>query len=104
MIRTATTVLIINSIVNAHIVTNAAHMPEYSCSPAPSPMMLWHAENEMDWAVDYAEHLHKNAAHGILRNGDLVEMKEASGKEHDSWYAYADSFGLLVTLVANMVS
>lgn len=66
-------------------------------------MTLWHAENEMDWAVDYAEYLHKNAVHGMLRNGDLVELKEAAGKQHDRWYAYADSFGLLVTLVANMI-
>jgi hypothetical protein len=79
-------------------------MPEYSCSPAPSPMTLWRAENELDWGIDYAEYLHKNASHGMLRNGDLVELKEAAGQQHDRWYAYADSFGLLVTLVANMIN
>lgn len=67
-------------------------------------MTLWHAENETDWTVDYAEYLNKNAVHGMLRNGDLVELKEATGKQHDRWYAYADSFGLLVTLTANITS
>ncbi|KAF2097853.1 hypothetical protein NA57DRAFT_57031 [Rhizodiscina lignyota] len=90
-------------IMDAPITAPSPAMPEYSCSPAPSPMTLWNAENEMDWAVDYAEYLHKNAVHGMLKNGDLVELKEAAGKQHDRWYAYADSFGLLVTLVANMI-
>jgi len=66
-------------------------------------MTLWHAENEVDWTVDYAEYLHKNAMHGMLRNADLVGLKEAAGEQHDRWYAYADSFGLLVTLAANMI-
>ncbi|RYP48886.1 hypothetical protein DL768_005310 [Monosporascus sp. mg162] len=81
--RTATAVLIINSIVHVQIKTPSPVMPEYSYSPAPSPMTLWHAENETDWAVDYAEYLHKNAMHGMLKNGDLVELKEAAGKQHD---------------------
>lgn len=79
-------------------------MPEYSSSPAPSPLKLWHADTELDWAVDYAEYLHGNAMHGMLRNSDLTELKESSGKQHNRWYAYADSFGLLVTLAANMIN
>jgi hypothetical protein len=79
-------------------------MPEYSRSPAPSPITMWHAENEMKWTVDYAEHLYKNATHGILRNCDLVELKVSAGKQNDRWYAYADSFGLLVTLVADLMN
>ncbi|RYP69138.1 hypothetical protein DL771_006232 [Monosporascus sp. 5C6A] len=86
--RTATAVLIINSIVHAQIRTPSPVMPEYSYSPAPSPMTLWHAENETDWAVDYAEYLHKNAMHGMLKNGDLVELKEAAGKQHDRCESY----------------
>lgn len=102
--RTATTVLIINSIIHAQITTPSQAMPEYSYSPAPSPITVWRAENEFDWTVDYAEYLHRNIMHGMLRNGDLVELKEAAGSHHDRWYAYADSFGLLVTLVANMIN
>ncbi|KAH8649293.1 hypothetical protein BX600DRAFT_517669 [Xylariales sp. PMI_506] len=66
--RTATAILIINSILHAQITAPSQAMPEYSCSPAPSPLTLWHAENEADWAADYAEYLHKNAMHGMLRN------------------------------------
>jgi hypothetical protein len=104
LIRTATAVLIINSIIHAQITPRSQAMPEYSRSPAPSPIAMWRAENEFDWTFDYAEYLHKNSVHGMLRNGDLVELKEAAGSHHDRWYAYADSFGLLVTLVANMIN
>jgi hypothetical protein len=103
-IRTATAVLIINSIIHAQIMTPPQAMPEYSHSPAPSPITMWCAENEFDWTVDYAEYLHRNTTHGMLRNGDLAELKEGTGSHHNRWYAYADSFGLLVTLVANMIN
>jgi hypothetical protein len=102
--RTATAVLIINSIIHAQIVTPSQTMPEYSHLPAPSPITLWHADNEMDWTTNYTEYLHTNTMHGMLKNGDLVQLKEATGKQHDRWYAHADSFGLLVTLVANMMN
>jgi len=103
-IRTATAVLIINSIIHAQITAPPQTMPEYSRSPAPSPMTMWHAEDEIKWTIDYTEYLHKNAMHGMLEIGDLVELKEAAGKQPDRWYAYADSFGLLVTLVANLIN
>lgn len=67
-------------------------------------MTLWNSENEMDWAVGYKDYLHKNATHGMLKNCDLVQLKAAAGKQDDRWYAYADSFGLLVTLTANMIN
>ncbi|KFA80613.1 hypothetical protein S40288_10050 [Stachybotrys chartarum IBT 40288] len=102
--RTATAFIIINGIFHAQIVTPPPNMPEYATSPAPSPMMLWDAQNETDWATEYADHLHRNAIHGMLKNRDLVELKEAAGKQHDRWYASADSFGLLVTLAANMIA
>ena len=103
-IRTTTAVFIINGIIHAQITTPPSTMPEYSHSPAPSPMTMWHAENEANWTVDYTEYLRKNAIHGMLEIGDLVEMKEAAGKQPDRWYAYADSFGLLATLVANLIN
>jgi hypothetical protein len=103
-IRAATAVLIINSIIHAQITTPSQAMPEYPYSPAPSPITMWRAENEFDWTVDYTEYLRKNMMYGMLRNGDLVKLKEAAGSHHDRWYAYADSFGLLVTLVANMIN
>jgi len=78
-------------------------MPEYTFAPAPSPRALWDAENERDWAVGYAGHLNTNATCGMLKNRDLVALREAAGEHDDRWYAYADSFGLLVTLVANLV-
>lgn len=65
---------------------------------------MWRAENEFDWTVDYTEYLHKNMMYGMLRNGDLVKLRETAGSHHDRWYAYADSFGLLVTLVANIIN
>lgn len=81
--RTATTVLIINGILHAQITTQSWAMPEYSSSPAPSLMKLWHAKNELDWAVDYAGYIHKNAMHGMLRNSGLTELKKTGGKQHD---------------------
>lgn len=44
-----------------------------------------------------------NARHGIIRNKDLVDLKKAIGDQHDRWYTYADSFDLLVTLVADLI-
>ncbi|CAJ2505222.1 Uu.00g126160.m01.CDS01 [Anthostomella pinea] len=102
--RTATAFIIIDGILHTQITNPPPTMPEYSSSPAPSPTQLWQAENEMDWAAGYAEYLHANAVHGMLKNGDLVKLKEEAGGQHDRWYAYADSFGLLVTLAANMIS
>jgi hypothetical protein len=100
----ATAMLIINRIVHAQITPIPLTMPEYPYSPAPSPKGLWNAGNETDWSVDYAEYLHRNAMHGMLKNGDLVRLKEAAGEQHDRWYAHADSFGLLVTLASSVTS
>jgi hypothetical protein len=101
--RSATVILIIDSILYARISDPGPGMPEYTFAPAPSPRALWDAENERDWAVGYAGHLHANATHGMLKNRDLVALREAAGKDDDRWYAYADSFGILVTLVANLI-
>ncbi|KAI1869945.1 uncharacterized protein JN550_005535 [Neoarthrinium moseri] len=101
--RSATIFLIIDSILHARIADPAPSMPEYTSSPAPCPSALWVAESERDWTVNYAGHLQTNAALGMLTNGDLVALKEAAGEQHDRWYAYADSFGLLVTLAANLI-
>jgi hypothetical protein len=96
--------LIIQSILHAQITSPSPAMPDFSYSPAPAPMAMWHAKNEIDWAAGYAEHTHNNVMHGMIRIGDLVELKEAAGKQHDRWYAHADSFGLLVTLASDMIS
>ncbi|KAH7030652.1 uncharacterized protein B0I36DRAFT_322182 [Microdochium trichocladiopsis] len=140
--RTSTALAIINAVLHARITPRSARMPEYAVSPAPSPSKLWNADNEKDWEADYAEYLHSNALHGMLRNCDLVELKKEAAAEaadaaegvggageeevsssgglrdwelskrvrrdrrqekHDRWYAYADSFGLLVTLAADMI-
>lgn len=66
-------------------------------------MKLWRAENETDWAVDYTEYQYQNAVHGMLKIGDLVQLKGRAGKQNDGWYAYADSLGLLVTLAADLI-
>ena len=79
-------------------------MPEYSESPAPSPKTLWDAQNELDWITRYSDHVHENVISGILKNGDLVEMKSGTSERHDRWYAHADSFGLLVTLAADLIN
>lgn len=79
-------------------------MPEYNHAPAPSPLTLWNAENELDWTAGYASYLHANTTHGMLKNADLVALREAAtGNQNERWYAYADCFGLLVTLTANMI-
>ncbi|KXJ85731.1 hypothetical protein Micbo1qcDRAFT_209783 [Microdochium bolleyi] len=141
--RTATAVSIINAVLHAQIAPVSRNMPEYAVSPAPSPSKLWNADSEKAWESDYAEYLHGNALHGMLRNCDLVDLKKeadayddaeeeeedefgsGSGggnglgqdwekiskrvwrdrrrEKHDRWYAYADSFGLLVTLAADMI-
>ncbi|KAH8894457.1 hypothetical protein GQ53DRAFT_820847 [Thozetella sp. PMI_491] len=102
--RAATVFLIIDSILHARVSDPPPTMPEYAFAPAPSPLALWNAENELDWALCYADHLNVNAMHGMLKNGDLVALKEAAGEQHDRWYAYADSFGILVTLAANLIN
>ncbi|RYP11254.1 hypothetical protein DL765_007834 [Monosporascus sp. GIB2] len=101
--RSATVILIIDGILHARISEPGPAMPEYAFAPAPSPRALWDAENELDWAAGYAGHLHANAMHGMLKNRDLVALKEAAGEQDGRWYAYADSFGLLVTLAANLI-
>ncbi|CAG9956569.1 unnamed protein product [Clonostachys rosea f. rosea IK726] len=101
--RTASTVFVITRILHAQVSPLSDNMPEYSHSPAPSPMKLWQAENETDWAVDYTEYQYQNAVHGMLKISDLVQLKERAGRQNDRWYAYADSLGLLVTLAADLI-
>lgn len=81
-------------------------IPEYANLPAPSPKTMWNAENETDWTACYADYLHRNSLHGMLKNCDLIELKEVAGKREQDhrWYGYADSFGLLVTLAANIIT
>lgn len=78
-------------------------MPEFSCFPAPSPGTLWRAQNESDWTSSYGKYLDANAEHGMLKNGDLIALKNSVGGQHDRWYGHADSFGILVTLVADII-
>lgn len=101
--RSATVILIVDSILHVRIAEAPKAMPDYPSAPAPSPRALWDAESELDWAVGYAGHLDANARHGMLRNGDLVALKEEAGDQNDRWYEYADSFGLLVTLAARLI-
>ncbi|KAM5375402.1 hypothetical protein ACJZ2D_005963 [Fusarium nematophilum] len=81
--RCATVFLIIDGILHARISDPSPAMPEFTFAPAPSPGTLWGAESEVDWAVSYAGHLRANATHGMLRNGDLVALKESVGDQHD---------------------
>ncbi|CAI6077121.1 unnamed protein product [Clonostachys chloroleuca] len=101
--RTSSTVVVITRILHAQVSPPFETMTEYSHFPAPSPMKLWRAENETDWAVDYTEYQYQNAMHGMLKIGDLVQLKGRAGKQNDGWYAYADSLGLLVTLAADLI-
>ncbi|TPX17041.1 uncharacterized protein E0L32_012298 [Thyridium curvatum] len=102
--RSATVIYIIDSILYARISEPGPGMPEYNHAPAPSPLTLWNAENESDWTAGYANYLHANTADGMLKNADLVALREAAtGNQNERWYAYADSFGLLVTLTANLI-
>ncbi|PVH98671.1 hypothetical protein DM02DRAFT_615606 [Periconia macrospinosa] len=101
--RTATIALIITSVIHAQVTTPCHAIPEYNRSLAPSPKALWHAENEMDWVVGYTDYLDANAAHGMLRNSDLVGLKGVAGEQHNRWYAHADSFGHFVTLMSDMI-
>ena len=95
--------MIIDSILYARISEPGPAMADYTIAPAPSPRALWEATDELVWAAGYAGHLHTNAAHGMLKNRDLVTLRQAAGENDDRWYAYADSFGVLVTLVANLI-
>ena len=95
--------MIVNSVCHAQVSECPQTMPEYPDSPAPSPKAIWHAEETSEWAMSYASYLHENAMHGTLKVADLVELKTAAGKQPDRWYPYADSFGLLVTMVANLL-
>ncbi|CAG9981237.1 unnamed protein product, partial [Clonostachys byssicola] len=101
--RTSSTVVVITRILHAQISPPSEGMTEYSHFPAPSPMKLWRAENEADWAIDYTEYQYQNAVHGMLKIGDLVQLKGRVGNQNDGWYAYADSLGLLVTLAADLI-
>jgi hypothetical protein len=100
--RCSTVVLILDSIVQARLTDKKPCMVGYDVAPAPSPRALWDAESEGDWIVGYAGHLKANSDKGIIKNKDLVWLRETNGQD-DRWYAYADSFGLLVTLVANLI-
>jgi hypothetical protein len=100
--RCTTVVLILDSIVQARVTGHSPRRCDYDTAPAPSPRALWDAESEGDWARDYAGHLRANADQGMVQNRDLIGLREATS-QHDRWYAYADSFGLLVTLVSNLI-
>ncbi|KAF4987225.1 hypothetical protein FDECE_15536 [Fusarium decemcellulare] len=101
--RCSTAFLIIDKILYTRVSDPGSVMTEFTFVPAPSPATLWGAENEVDWAASYRRYLRENATHGMVRNGDLVALKGSAGDQHDRWYAYADSFGLLVTLAADLM-
>lgn len=74
-------------------------------APVPASKLLWRAESEMEWEEQLGK---ESAVHGILRNGDLVKLKNGVEEEHrrhaewDGWYAGTDELGFLVVLVADL--
>lgn len=101
--RCAIVFLIIDETLHARVSDPNPEMSEFTFAPAPSPGKLWSAESEEDWAICRAGYLQADAVHGVLRNRDLIALKECVGDHRDRWYASADSFGLLVTMVADMI-
>jgi hypothetical protein len=73
-------------------------------APVPASKLLWRAETETEWEEQWEK---ENAMHGILRNGDLVKLKNSVEEnrrhsEWDRWYAGTDELGLLVVLAADL--
>jgi hypothetical protein len=78
---------------------------DYAIAPVPASKLLWRAESKMEWEEQWEK---ENAMHGILRNGDLVKLKNGVEEEHrryaewDRWYAGTDELGFLVVLAADL--
>ncbi|KAK4241528.1 hypothetical protein C8A03DRAFT_41018 [Achaetomium macrosporum] len=105
--RTLATAVILYGIHHTEIPIPCPHLPEWLSAPLPSRKSLWHASNEVEWAIEYSAYLRETAEHGMLSNADLASLKGGEtdqGKtlDWDRWYAGADVFGLLVTLSARI--
>jgi hypothetical protein len=73
-------------------------------APVPASKLLWRAKTEIEWEEQWEK---ENAIHGILRNGELVKLKNGVEEEHrrhaewDWWYAGIDELGILAVLAAD---
>jgi hypothetical protein len=106
--RTVTIVKIINTIFHADLSIPCPKMPEYKAAPLPSHQSLWGAHNELNWNIEYFKNIRQSGPHGMLSNGDLVELKSGVSYQTDrkldwdNWYAGADTLGILVMIAANL--
>jgi hypothetical protein len=104
--RTVHVFRIANLLFNINIDVSCPDIPEFIVAPLPAGKTLWRANNADDWAREWEKQVEETVFHGILRNGDLVKLK--NGINHhkqanwDRWYASADELGILAVLSASL--
>jgi hypothetical protein len=84
------------------------HLPNFALSPLPANKLLWRAKDAEEWELEWANVVKETSIHGILKNGDLVKLKDSFQEPNfrkvdwDNWYSGADELGILAVLSANL--
>jgi hypothetical protein len=77
----------------------------YALAPLPASKSLWRAQTEQEWEAEWTR---GSTFHGVLKNGDLVNLHRdfsVSAEKRtawEQWWASADEMGFLVALAANI--
>jgi hypothetical protein len=102
--RTVIVFRIISFLFNIDVNLPCPPLQDYAMAPVPASKLLWRAKTEIEWEEQWEK---ENAIHGILRNGELVKLKNGVEEEHrrhaewDRWYAGTDELGILAVLAAD---
>jgi hypothetical protein len=82
--------------------------PQFAVAPLPASKLLWRAKSVDEWQREWEKEVSETSIHGILRNGDLVKLKNGIHEpnfrkaEWSRWYAGADELGMLAVLSGNI--
>jgi len=83
-------------------------LEQFAFSILPASKQLWRALDEQSWEREWTKEVRDSPFHSVLRNGDLVNLKNGVEEQHqrkadwDRWYAGADEFGILAILSVDL--
>lgn len=95
-------------LVHVELKMPCAELDQYAFTILPASKQLWRALDEQSWEREWTNEVGDSPFHSVLRNGDLVNLKNGVEEQHqrkadwDRWYAGADEFGILAILSVDL--